>query len=368
MSCIAIDLHTDCLTVAKRKDGDSSSSKTVKKYYIGNDSFTEFKETLNKDDYVGVEATINAFWFHDQLASLVKKVIVLDTNKINFKGNKTDNNDAKKLLDILEYFVYVKGQNEIPEVYVPRKEVQELRELFTTLKLQKKIKTQLKNRVYSLLKQKGHIISKSSLGSIRGRKLALELIDNNVTKIEIKSLLNQVEKVEEVITTIVELLACTGKKYFESEINILMTIPGFSFISAIALISDIDNVNRFKTVKKFCSYLRVAPRIKESNKTTHIGNINKSSRSLTLTLLTQSVIHFRNTSDYFGLFYDRLKKGKGFGKTRVALIRKILVCAYYMLKREETFKWSDKANMFRKDALFNEKAFKGDLNIKQIAS
>lgn len=95
MCCITIDLHSDCFTVARRKDGDSSSSKIEKKYLIEEDHMALFKETLTKNDYVGVEASTNSFWFYDEICDLVKKVVIFDTNKINFKGNKTDRNDAK---------------------------------------------------------------------------------------------------------------------------------------------------------------------------------------------------------------------------------------------------------------------------------
>ncbi len=367
MSCIAIDLHTDCFTEARRKDGDDSKKKTVKKYLLGDESFTNFKKTLTQNDYVAIEATTNAFWVHDQIAPFVKKVIVLDTNKVNFKGNKTDSNDAKKLLDILEYFIYVQGENEIPQVYVPNEEVRKLRELFATYSLYKKNVCQLKNRIHSLLKQHGHIVSKSSMTRKKGRKVVLELDKNNISQIEIELLMNQIENLEEDVKIITELIADIGKESFHKELSIIMTIPGFSFLTALALISDIADINRFSTAKKFCSYLRVAPKIKESNKTTHMGHINRNSRPLTLSLLTQSVSHFRHSSKYFESFYDRLKEGKGYGKTRVALIRKILVCTYYMLKRNEEFKWSDEVNIWRKNVLFENNAAKGRLYINKVS-
>ncbi len=230
MSCIAIDLHSDCFTDARRRDGDSNNKKVVKKYLLEEDSLTKFKNTVTKDDYIAIEATTNAFWFHDQLQPYVKKVIVLDTNKINFRGNKTDSNDAKKLLDILEYFIYTEGESEIPKVYVPNEEVRKLRELFATHNLLKKIVCQLKNRAYSLLKQHGNLIRKSSLSSKHGRKLALEIIDNKFTQIEIELLFNQIENLEADIKVIAELLASIGKEYFEKEIELITTIPGFSFL------------------------------------------------------------------------------------------------------------------------------------------
>ena len=367
MSCIAIDLHADCFTDAIRGEVAGKSVKLVKKYFLNEKSLLEFTKTLSKDDYVAIEATTNAFWFYDKISPYVKDVIILDTNKINFRGNKTDNNDAKKLLDILEYYVSVKGVSEIPRVFVPNIHIRELRELFTSYKLQKKIITQLTNRIHSILKQHGHVLKRASLKTVKGRSFAIALINNDISKLEIKRLILQFDAAQVEADIIVELIAGIGKEYYQEEIERLMTIPGFSFLSALALLSDICEVDRFPTVKKFCSYLRTAPKISESNNTTHLVKVNKCSRSLTVTMLTQSVQHFRNSSPYFGVFYDRLKSGKSYGKTRMALIRKILVSAYYMLKRKENFKWSDKSNMERKTKLFYDNAKKTDFNILNSA-
>ncbi|MBF9018411.1 MULTISPECIES: IS110 family transposase [unclassified Oceanispirochaeta] len=367
MSCLAIDLHTDCFTVAFRSKVDGKSGKLIKKYFLNEKSLPNFAKTLSTNDYVAIEATTNAFWFHDKISPYVKSVIILDTNKINFSGNKTDNNDARRLLDVLEYFVSVKGISEIPRVFVPNIHIRELRELFTSYKLQKKIITQLTNRIHSILKQHGHPITRASLKTVRGKNRAVTLIDNDISRIEIKRLINQFEDAQKDVEIIVQLMAGLGKKYFQDDIERLMTIPGFSFLSAMALIADVADIRRFPSVKKFCSYLRTAPKITESNNTTHLGKVNKCSRNLTVSLLTQSVSHFRESSPYFGEFYDRLKSGKSYGKTRMALIRKILVCAYYMLKRKENFKWSDKSNMERKTKLFYSCAEKSVINLLDSA-
>jgi len=225
MSCIAIDLHSDCFTSATRGDVNGKSVKLVKKYFLHKKSLLEFTNTLSKNDYVAIEATTNAFWFHDKISPYAKDVIILDTNKINFKGNKTDNNDARKLLDVLEYFVSVKGVNEIPRVFVPNIQIRELRELFTSYKLQKKIITQLKNRIHSILKQHGHLIKRASLKTIKGRSFAIALIENEISRLEIKRLIKQFEAAQVEVDTISELISGIGKKYYQEEIERLMTIP-----------------------------------------------------------------------------------------------------------------------------------------------
>jgi len=59
--------------------------------------------------------------------------------------------------------------------------------------------------------------------------------------------------------------------------------------------------------------------------------------------------------EHMSEFYHRVKMGKSADKSRIALIRKILVSAYYMLKRRQKFHWVDnelytkKLKHFRKE-------------------
>ena len=71
--------------------------------------------------------------------------------------------------------------------------------------------------------------------------------------------------------------------------------------------TDIADVNRFKTPKKMCSYLRTASKIDSSNKTEHIGCVNKQSRKLALKMLLQGITHAYKSSSYLHGFYKRKK-------------------------------------------------------------
>ena len=145
-----IDLHSDSFV-----DAQMLSDGTVRtnKHYLDPESFQKFKDCLSKEDYVLVEACTNAFWFYDQIVNLVKECFILDTNKFMTGINKTDKIDAKKLVKRLAYYVTTNGDNnDLPLVYVPAREVRELRALFSTYQLNKKTMTQFKNRIYSILK------------------------------------------------------------------------------------------------------------------------------------------------------------------------------------------------------------------------
>jgi hypothetical protein len=101
--------------------------------------------------------------------------------------------------------------------------------------------------------------------------------------------------------------------------------------------------------------LRTAPRVKGSNTTTRVGSTSRQSRSMTCTLLTQSVVHLKHAGPHFTSFYERVHIGKSAGKTRIALIRKILVSAYFMLKRRTLFFWIDSELHERKKKLVHQR-------------
>lgn len=357
MAYMGIDLHADTFTVVWRKDLRANSSETLCKYYVSR--MKQFIETLKKTDYILIESTTNAFWFYDQVTPFIKDCIVLNTNKFKTEGNKTDKIDARKLLEILTYHSFLGKRNKIPSVYVPSFEVREIRGLFSTYLLTRKISTQLKNRIHSILKQNGISIKKGVLNTKKGKERVLSLPLEEIWMHQIKSLIRQLDSVENELKTIKDMICFKAHQVFETEIYLLLTISGISMFTAAAIMSDAVDVNRFKNVKKFCAYLRTAPGIKESNNTTHLGKVNKCSRSLACTIMTQSINHLKNAcSNYFD-FYTRLRAGKSAGKTRMALIRKTLVAVYYMLKRNTRFRWVN-------EDLFDRKKHEYERIIKRV--
>lgn len=351
MAFYGVDLHTDSFVTARLAAEDcaniNSSPIKVTKHYLLDESFQKFKESLTEEDYVIVEACANAFWFYDQIKELVKGCYVLDVNKYTANTNKTDKLDAKKLTKKLAYYVLTNGDSDdLPLVYIPPKEVRELRALFSTYQLDKKTITQFKNRIHSIFAENGIDIPKKQLNPENRSKL-LNIPISDVWKLQLKTLFTQLEAIEEETEKIKQMIYELGYRFFRQEIELLVSIKGFSPLTAIALMSDVVDIKRFSSVKKFCAYLRTAPRVKSSNDKTVIGS-TRHSRSLTCTLMSQSVEHFAVAGEHLSNFYARVKKGKKAGVYRMALIRKVLVCAYYMLKRNKSFKWVD-------DALYREK-------------
>lgn len=339
LRCLGVDLHSDSLLFREMAMDEQGKFKTTLHHYkLHGESFKEFLDYLKPDDYILLEASSNAFWFHDQVIPRVKECYVYDTNKARREGNKTDKIDTGKLAKKLAFHLLMKGtEDDMPTVYVPELKARELRSLFTTYKLYKKTKIQIKNRIHSLFKENGICFDKKELDNKNALNFIKEKALPDIYKSQVINLygsLIETDKFQETITNEIVLL---GSELFQEEVERLISITGFSYFTAMAFMSDVVDINRFKNVKKICSYLRTAPKIKESNKKKQMGNVNRASRTTTVTLLTQSLNHFIKSSDHMNEFYKRVKKGKSAGKARLAVVRKTIVAAYNMLKRKKQY-------------------------------
>ncbi len=63
-------------------------------------------------------------------------------------------------------------------------------------------------------------------------------------------------------------------------------------------------------------------------------------------------------------FDGKVKIGKSAGKSRIALIRKILVSAYYMLNRKQKYHWVEKELYSKELKDFQKKMEKSSFRLK----
>ncbi len=334
-----IDLHSDNLKVAIL--GDDENDPRILKLSTRPEHLSKFLGQLTKDDHIAVEASTNTFWFYDQVKPLVSKCYVIDPGKfvlISRSMVKTDKRDAVSLVKMLKYSV--KTGEPLHTVFVPNPEVREIRGLFTTRDLFKAEIVRMKNRIHLLIKQNGYKLKKESLDKNNALEEILQFDLSDVVKIEIKLLYNQMGQATENAKEIRKMILARGK-IFENEIKLLTSIKGISTFTAIGIMSDVVDVNRFPNAKHFCSYLRSAPKVDSSNQTTKIGRVNKCSRHVSMELLIESIPHFLSCRKY-DYFYEKKCKGKSKGKVRVAIARKVMVAIYNMLKKKDLFYYTDK--------------------------
>jgi transposase len=354
MRLIALDLHQDNIVTAVLDYSTQARPLPARRYGLDEGSLAEFTGHLGKDDIVVMESTFNAFWLYQHISPLVRSCHVLNVNAVHLRGNKTDTLDARKLLEVLSTFVVTDTLHRMPTVFVPPENVTKLRSLFSSYRLLKKSETQLRNRIHAIYRQNGVVIDRKELGSAKYRATLMKdhpLLD--YWREQVQTFLETLELIIPKQVRLKRAILSLAIALFPEEVRLLTTIPGFSPLTAAAFMSDVADINRFASAKKLCAYLRTAPSIKSSNKTRHLGPVSKCGRSLTVSLLTQSVNHLKTASPSYADFYNRLRTGKSAGKCRIALIRKTLTTAYYMLRRGTEFDHKNVATYERKHKALN---------------
>lgn len=128
----------------------------------------------------------------------------------------------------------------------------------------------------------------------------------------------------------------------KEDVRLLKTIPGVGLITAATIRSYTDDISRYKSPKKYASYIGLAPWVQNSNTSIHHEHITKRGAVELRTAYVQCVLGMvRNskiTSSYRIMTqYRSMKKNKGSGNSIIATARKLSTIVYRMLTDREPF-------------------------------
>jgi transposase len=109
----------------------------------------------------------------------------------------------------------------------------------------------------------------------------------------------------------------------------------------LGFLAEVGDVKRFHGLRGMLAYLGVVPTVRSSGGTTHVGRINRCSRSLCRTLFTQSVLHLADSSPTLKRFCLCVLDRKGYGRARIAVLRKTFGMMRRMLLEGTEYKWKE---------------------------
>lgn len=363
---IGIDLHSTQFTCCFLNEGEDRINI---EYPVNSKGIADFISKAGRESIVMVEASSGTFEFVYRIRDYVKEVYVANPHKlklISMVKRKTDKIDAEKLAMFLKMQI-MSGEELVKPVYVPEDTIKELRSLFTTYRTLTNIIVKVKNSIHGIYKQHLINVPRQVLAAKTKRTSNLGgIVLPDTAIIQRDILLNQLRQSEENLKMIEEQIKILGSKYYR-EIDILTSMKGISVIMALALISDIADIKRFPNSKNMTSYLRSAPSVDSSNNTTRIGKTNKFGRKLSVSMISQSVLHFRKADPYLDNWYLSKSKSKSKGKMRMALMRKIFSQIYHMLDKGEYHWHRDELNHLKKMQEYNNFLKRNGITLSKVA-
>jgi transposase len=292
----------------------------------------------HKIDLVVMEACGPSGWISDLCQQFGLKTLVCSTNDAawlwkNVK-RKTDKDDSLKLARMA-----MMGQ--LTPVHVPKHQVREHRSL---IKYRKKLVgriNQIKNSIRGLFAGRGIEIDKGQKAWRTGRELidshrkplaecSLEELWRGQLDLELTQLDSLAQQQADVERRL-DLIAKTDER-----IQRVQTIPGVGRRTAEALVTALDDVDRFDNARQVSAYIGLVPRQYQSGETDRNGRITKRGSRLLRTLLLECAWVSLQYNDWSRATYDRIHGGQQTRKKKaaIALARKIAVVAWSMLKHQ----------------------------------
>ena len=196
---------------------------------------------------------------------------------------KTDKIDSQTLAHLLRADL-------LPESYVPPPDIRDLRDRVRRRAFLVNMRTMVKNRVHSEHAKRGVRLG-VSLWTREGRALlrglALEAVD------QVLPVLDTLDDQIAVISR--DLKRRCGE---DPRARLLTTIPGVGYYTALLIVSEIGDVNRFPDSGKLCSYAGLVPTVRRSGGTTRHGGITKEGSRWLRWGLSQAVhVHIRSETN-----------------------------------------------------------------------
>jgi transposase len=165
---------------------------------------------------------------------------------------------------------------------------------------------------------------------------ALSMGLDETSRYLLKNCLGHIRRFEEEIvrieTEIMRMLA--GKK---EELGLLMSIPGFGFVSSATILAEIGDVSDFPTGDHLASWCGLVPQVNQSAGKLVNGRITKHGSKHVRRMLVQISHVISMMDNSLSRCFHRNAERKGAKKAAVALARKLLTIIHHLLLKREKY-------------------------------
>lgn len=240
---------------------------------------------------------------------------------------KTDKVDAKILANLLR-------TGFLPEVYIPSDEMLALRDLcrhkasLTRMRVETQMK--IKSRLLTMgIPYPDKLWNEKNLDLLRKWNdpiLSNMLVIRETLMHEEKEVLSRVE----------------AKAHSQRVANILMTLPGIAEFSSLMILSEIADINRFKTAKQLVMYAGLCPGIYQTGNTEISVKNNAVNKWLKWIVTECSGRAATLAGTKFQAHYAKMERKKGKKVARRSTARKMMTIIWHMLHNNEPYRHASK--------------------------
>ena len=123
----------------------------------------------------------------------------------------------------------------------------------------------------------------------------------------------------------------------DEDAQLIMKTTGFGLFSAVAISSRIAGIERFKRPRSLANYFGLTPGCRNSGEKEKLGHITKAGSSMARWVLGQASKHILRTDPAMRAWFKKIKRKKGGGVARVAVMRRMATILWHMLTKRKTY-------------------------------
>jgi transposase len=335
MFYVGLDIHSKHVTICVLDE----NGKVYRRAKVGTIHETlSSLERLPDRFEVCYEASCGYGFYHDALRPLASHVVVAHPGHLRLifrSKHKNDRHDAEKLAKLL--FL-----GEVPAVHVPSVDVRSWRELITCRRHLIEKRTMAKNGLRALLRsvavnppRRPGLWTKAGAAWLQrlAWPTATLALRRDLLLEEIEGLNRQIKRVEAEL----DRLADGHPAVFQ-----LMSIPGVGVRTAEAVVSFLDDPQRFPNSKAVGRYFGLVPKQDQSGGTNRLGHITKAGSATVRRFLTEAAWQAVRRSPTVRAYFERIRRDDPQRK-KIALIATAHYLArvmYALLRRDELWQES----------------------------
>jgi len=318
---VGVDVHEkESQLAVLEKEGSLVMEERIPTKELG-----KFISSLPGEKRVAIESVGFIHPIYEKLSSLKGcTVSVANPSRLRLisqSGTKNDRNDAKVLGDLLR-------TNYLPLAHMRDEETREKLFVVNDRVTYGLRRGELRGTMRWLLKRRGIEVDSPFSDEGRRKLKGLRLQEIDIRLDELQLVESTIEKLDHQIVDIVSK---------DARAKLLDTLPGVAPYTALFLACVLDDIDRFPDSKHACAYLGLVPWLDESADVTHLGHITKRGDKWLRRNLVECARAAVRKDPHLSEFYTRLKHKRGERKALIAVARKLVSYAYWMLKRNKTY-------------------------------
>lgn len=291
--------------------------------------------------YSVYEAGFSGFWTHRELTKLGIKSLVVNPADIpttdKERKQKEDRRDSRKLAQTLR-------SGQLKGIYVPTEKTQLDRGLLRGRESIVKDLNRIKNRIKSLLYFQGipypaqfdtvnshwsnkffQWLESISFSCESGKSRLEEYV--GAAKYHRSSLLRVTRQICEL----------SKSPEYKENIDLLMSVPGIGMLTAMMVLLELVDINRFENFSSLCSYVGLIPSTHSSGeKMVNTGITTRKNSRLRAALVESAWVAIRNDPALLAT-YQNLKKRIPGNKAIIRIAKKLLNRMLFVLRKREKY-------------------------------